>query len=66
MSEEQLLQFPEDMTDEEIAAAVVVAAISRHKTAAQTPIERPKSSREGRDWIDSGRPGHKPTWKHPT
>lgn len=62
MTGEQPLQFPEDMTDEEIAAAVVVAALARHKATTQesTPAH------ESREWIDSGRPGHKPTWKHPT
>lgn len=61
MSGEELLQFPEGVTDEEIAAAVVVAALTKHEAAPEPGRSQP----DNRRWIDSGRPGRKPTWKDP-
>lgn len=61
MNGEQPLQFPEDATDEEIAAAVVVAALTKREVAPEPSRSQPDSRR----WIDSGRPGRKPTWKDP-
>lgn len=59
MSGEQPLQLPEDLTDEEIAAAVVVAALAKIEAAPGSDRPMPDSRR----WIDSGRPGSRPTWK---
>lgn len=59
MSGEQPLQFPEDLTDEEIAAAVVVAVLAKLDAAPRPDRPMPDSRR----WIDSGRPGGRPTWK---